>query len=458
MQKRLYLMIPCVILLLVGWLASSYLLPREWSQMAWEIPGIPSEYPLAQMFRPWLIGFGCYLPALGAFIYAWMGVMDRYISRAFLNSFFLCTIILTLIWFLGDFTDNMRNFKDFKDPTSETIRFYGTQLPMVFNLILPYTLLLGTLWALAKLSGTSEITGMLQSGRSIMRLCIPILLYGSMVAIYYGIFAFHWAPNASLYRSLTMDAISKQRGGIHSDFSIVFKNEVDQRIWRAEKPPTINHPGEPFMGIVIEQFKAPGKIDYEIFAEEASWDAGTRIWTFKNANKRFHKDGYTGEDIPYFEDSTPKTLTSNFDETPWQIISPSKRVDTNGTPAIYEILKARTGNDKERRKMNTEWHVRIARIFSCIILILIAIPCAINFQRRSPMAGVGIAIGIAAAMLLFYEIFPTLASAGFLPCWLGAWLTNFIYIWMACYLFRKRLAHRSIKEWFLHWRAERGIH
>lgn len=63
-----------------------------------------------------------------------------------------------------------------ESPLEGTFRFYLSQLPMILNLILPYTLLLGTLWALTKLSSSSEITGMLQSGRSLLRINSPVII------------------------------------------------------------------------------------------------------------------------------------------------------------------------------------------------------------------------------------------------------------------------------------------
>ena len=96
--------IPALVLFILGSLLAAYLVPKEWAQMIWEIPGSPDAYPLAQKMRPYLLLAGCYLPAFGAIVYGFMGTMDRYISRCFISSFLLCTAILTLIWLLADFT------------------------------------------------------------------------------------------------------------------------------------------------------------------------------------------------------------------------------------------------------------------------------------------------------------------------------------------------------------------
>lgn len=144
---------------------------------------------------------------------------------------------------------------------------------------------------------------------------------------------------------------------------------------------------------------------YELFADEATWDPASRTWTFRQAIKRNYSQEEPRQlnDVPVFAGQEYQTLKEHYPETPWQLISPNVRVDTQGTPALQEIIRSGTTNAKYLRSLQTEWHVRIARIFSCIILTFIAIPSAITFQRRSAMSGIGIALFLAAAMLFLYE-------------------------------------------------------
>lgn len=121
----------------------------------------------------WLILLGCFLPALGMFLYNRSSILDKYVARTWFTAFIMCTAILTLIYIIGDFADNVGDLMNLDAPLMGTFRFYLSQLPMILNLILPYTLLLGTLWALTKLSSSSEITGMLQSGRSLLESTPP---------------------------------------------------------------------------------------------------------------------------------------------------------------------------------------------------------------------------------------------------------------------------------------------
>ena len=441
--------LPAVILFVLGSLLAWYLVPIELEQMKWEVPGMPESYPVEQLCRPVFLGLLCYLPFMGACMYACMGTMDRYMTRNFVSYFLMCTMIMLLIYILADFTDNMERFRSrFDNPLLETFAFYGTQLPMFLYQILPYTLLMGTLWSLSKLCGGCEITGMLQSGRSLLRLCLPIFLMGTLVSLAYGICGFHWAPNGSMYREMVLKKAKNPDG---SAKPIVYRSDATSRIWRIQKPAMITNPGEPMQGVSIDQFdsKQRGKLLKQLRAAKATWNKQDSTWTLEEVYVR----ELAAPGVRPKDDTYAPVLTLDFPEKPYQIISPSQggRIDAMGTSALYEYIASGAGSREDRSKKRTEWHVRIARVFSCMVLVLLAIPSAVTFQRRGTMKGIGIAVLLAALMLFFYRVFPALGEAGLIQAWISAWIPNFLYIGIAIYLFRMNLAHRSFREW---WKAK----
>ncbi len=437
--------LPFVILAALGTLLAMTLVPQELEQMQWELSGMPENYPIEQKMRPILLMVLCYLPAIGALVYGFMGTMDRYMSRNFISYFLMCTLILLLIYMLADFTDNMERFRErFDNPLPTTFVFYGTQLPMFLYQILPYTLLMGSLWCLSKLSGTCEITGMLQSGRSLLRLCMPVFFFSALVALAYGIFGFHWASNGSLYRQVMLKPQLRLDGSL---MTCVHRNDATNRIWRIASPPTMENPGAPMRNLTITQFDSGvnGRRLHQYRAESAVWDKATSTWTLRNgALRRFAAPGERPQDDELFD-----SLTLDFIEKPYQIIAPTQsgRIDAMGTSALYEVIASGTGSREDRFKWRTEWHVRIARIFSCLVLVLLAIPSAVTFQRRGTMKGIGIAVLLAALMLFLYRVFPALGESGLMQAWISAWIPNVFYVFISIYLFRINLAHRTFREW-----------
>ncbi len=448
MMAILRRILPALFLLVLGTLMAFQLIPYELEQMHWEVPGMPESYPIEQKMRPILLLLLCYIPFIGAVFYSAMGTMSRYVSAQFITYFILCTFILLLIYILADYTDNMERFSSrFENPIRQSLLFYGTQLPMFLYQILPYTLLMGTLWCMSKLSSSCELTGMLQSGRSILRICRPIFLFSILIAMIYGICGFHWAPNGSMYRQITL---KQRRSGDDLPAPIIYRSESTGRIWRIAQPSEMRQLDEPMRGVIIEQFASdnPGKLIHQIHAKEAKWNKKESTWTF---NKVYQREMITPETIRPKADVYSDSITMDFMEKPYQIVSPSaqKGNESMGTSALYEFLSSNAGSSSERKSKRTEWHIRIARIFTCIVLVFIAIPSAVTFQRRSPMKGIGLAILMAALLLFFYRIFSTLGESGVMPAWLSAWASNFIYSFIAIKLWSDNLSHRSLKEWIL---------
>ncbi len=436
---------PLLVLAVLGTMLAGYLVPIELEQMQWEVPGMPESYPIEQKMRPLLLLVLCYIPAFGSLVYAFMGTMDRYVSRNFITYFMMCTLILLLIYMLADFTDNMERFRTrFENPLSAAALFYGSQLPMFLYQILPYTLLMGTLWCLSKLSGTCEITGMLQSGRSLLRLCMPIFFLSSLVALTYGIFGFHWAPSGSLYRQMMLKQQTKWDG---SPASRIYRSDATSRIWYIDSPARMDALGAPMKGLTITQFdpQVRGRRQLQYIADSAVWDKASSTWTLSGvAVRRFAPPDERPPD-----DELHDTLVCDFSEKPYQLIAPAQsgRIDAMGTSALYEFIASGAGAREERFKYRTEWHVRIARIFSCLVLVLLAIPSAVTFQRRGTMKGIGIAVLLAALMLFLYRVFPSLGESGLIQAWISAWIPNAVYICIGIYLFRVNLAHRTFREW-----------
>lgn len=445
MKNLLSRSLPALIFLALGLVLSMYLVPRELEQMQWEVPGMPESYPIEQQCRPLFLLLLCFIPFIGAVVYACMGTMDRYMSRNFITYFTMCTLILLLIYILADFTDNMERFRTrFDDPVTQALAFYGSQLPMFLYQILPYTLMMGALWSLSKFSGTCEITGMMQSGRSLLRLCMPMFFFSLLVSLVYGIFGFHWAPSGSLYRQITF---KQEKAADGSAPAVIYRSEANARIWNIEHPADMDNPGKPMCGVKIEQFDADtrGRLLCQYLAEKATWNKSESTWLLEKVHLR--------RMVPANErpgdDEYRESMVCAFDEKPYQIISPSQtnRIDAMSTSTLYEFISSGAGSHEDRCKKRTEWHVRIARVFSCLILVLLAVPSAVTFQRRGTMKGIGIAVLLAALMLFFYRVFPSLGEAGLIQAWISAWIPNVCYIGIAVYLFYKNLAHRSFREW-----------
>src|SRR5207247_4620324 len=101
-----------------------------------------------------------------------MRLLDRYVIRNFLQVYFYCIAGFISIWLIFDVSDNISTFIDQHVPLSLVARYYGTQIPQVFIILLPVSLLLSLLFALGRMSRANEVVSMLTAAVTLPRVLL----------------------------------------------------------------------------------------------------------------------------------------------------------------------------------------------------------------------------------------------------------------------------------------------
>ena len=189
------------------------LIPAEMEAVNQQLIGFPDSDVQAHLARPAIMAALCFLPALAALFYAFSGTLDRYIVRQFIGIFFICLTALMMIWLLVDLGDKMSDFRGVDNIFWTVTGFYITRSPAVLSVMIPYSLLLALLYSLGKLSASREIIAMIQSGRSLVRISLPLMLPGVFFSLLCLGLNYHWAPAAEG----NVDIILDEAGGKPAD-------------------------------------------------------------------------------------------------------------------------------------------------------------------------------------------------------------------------------------------------
>jgi len=100
-----------------------------------------------------------------------MKILDFYIIRKFLVTFFTAISLIILIVIVVDVSENIQDFLDGKAPVKEIITdYYFNFIPYFVNLFSPLFTFIAVIFFTSKLSGNSEIVAMLNAGMSLYRL------------------------------------------------------------------------------------------------------------------------------------------------------------------------------------------------------------------------------------------------------------------------------------------------
>src|SRR5205814_3546026 len=155
-------------------------------------------------------------------------LLDRYVIRNFLQVYFYCIAGFFSIWLIFDISDNISTFIDEHFGFALTVRYYATQVPEVFIILLPVSLLLALLLSLGPISRAHEIVSMLTAGVSIPRVLAPLIGMGLLSVAASFALNYSLAPHAEMAKK-NFIATARSREFIVQ--GQIFRNRTDDRTW-----------------------------------------------------------------------------------------------------------------------------------------------------------------------------------------------------------------------------------
>ncbi len=115
--------------------------------------------------------------------FSWMPTLDGYILRAFLVPFFILLFAFTLLFIIMDMYNDVSDFLDHKAGLATAVQYFMLKIPGNILFILPITVLLACMYALANLGRSRELTAIRASGISLSRCGLPIFIVGFCVML-----------------------------------------------------------------------------------------------------------------------------------------------------------------------------------------------------------------------------------------------------------------------------------
>ncbi|HYR12009.1 MAG TPA: LptF/LptG family permease, partial [Longimicrobium sp.] len=152
-----------------------------------------------------------------------MKLLDRYVTRQFLVTFFMLVLGLPLLFIIGDITDNIDTYMDRGVPLRRLGLAYVYQFPQFMVYAFPIAALVATVFTIGGLTRHQEITAAKAGGVSFWRLFIPIGLLSIVLSA--GAFGLSEVVPASMRKAAALrgEAVSTASNGPRINF--VFQTE-----------------------------------------------------------------------------------------------------------------------------------------------------------------------------------------------------------------------------------------
>lgn len=352
-------------------------------------------------------------------------IIDRYIIRKFLGTFFLTIALILAIAIVFDISEKIEDFLTRGASAKEIIvDYYLNFLVFYGNLFCSMIVFIATIFFTSRMTSNTEIVAILTGGVSFKRMMWPYFISASIVAgISLGLSHFVIPrTNVSMlhFKHTYIDMKQNER----------FKN-----IHRQIEPGHII-----YFGNYNNERRTGYQFSYEIFkdqrlvsklkAEFIKQDTATGIWKLDNYVLRTI-DANGKEKL-----QSGRKLDTTFTFKANEIVPKLYSVEMMDTPTLLDFIE----DEKLRGSENLafyeiEKHKRTSWPMATYILVLIGV--SISSKKSRGGLGLNIAIGLAVCVIyiFFMQISTTLATVGSFSPAMAVWFPNILFSFIGAYLY-----------------------
>jgi lipopolysaccharide export system permease protein len=361
-----------------------------------------------------------------------MRLHDRYFFRELLTPLAYCLGGFMAVWVSFFFFTKLDEMREAKLHALDVIEYCLASLPEFFLLVLPVLLLLALLYALTHHARHNEITALRAAGVSLWRLCAPYFIVGLLASGVYLALNEMAVPRCQAWTKeiLTRHVKNQEDSKVKTRFTGVnFDHQSARRHWHI-----VEYDTKTCVAISPDvRWWLADDAARRIIAERGTFTNGT--WVFFNAQVLQLKSVQENWRAQF---STNELTMPEFDETPAQIALDIKFSDAGGLMSsrsagvplvdLWPYLRNHPElASKDRANWWTKFHARIAAPWTCLVVVLMAIPFGAQSGRRNLFFGVAGSIFICFAYFVLQAVCFALGMSGILPSWLAAWLPNIFF-------------------------------
>lgn len=354
-----------------------------------------------------------------------MKLLDRYITRKFLGTFFFSLGLIILIAVVFDISEKLDDFIEKKAPLEKIIfDYYLNFIPYFANLFAPLFVFISVIFFTSRMAANTEIVAILNSGVSFRRLLYPYLLSSAIITALLIYFNGWVIPHSNK---------------VKLDFENVYiKNPVTFNLRN------IHRQIDPGTFVYLESYNNSENIGYRFSMEKL--EKGQRVWylnsdrirwdstTSKWHIERFYVRKFDGQLESMYNGIS---LDTTLDMHPSDFRRRMNIVEAMDNPTLTAFIR----EEREQGSNNinpylVEKYKRFAVPFSTFILTLIGVSLSSRKTRGGIGSQLGLGILLSFSYILFMQVFNTFAASGALPPIIAVWIPNLIYAGIAYYLVR----------------------
>ena len=343
-------------------------------------------------------------------------LLDWYIIRKFLGTFFFSLALIISIAIIFDISEKMDDFLERKAPLKAILfDYYFNFIPYFANLFSPLFVFISVIFFTSNLSANTEIVAILGSGVSFRRLLRPYFIAASVLALLSWYFNGWVIPHSNKVKLAFENTYIKNP--VRFEDRNIHRQIAPGNFIYLESYNNIDNTGFRFSMEKIEQ----GKRIFYLNSDRIQWDSTAQKWKIHN---------YYIRKINGMEETvnSGKELDTVLNLSPSNFKRRMNIVDAMDTPALNKFIE----EEKMEGSANVNTYLvekyrRISIPIATFILTLIGV----SLSSKKVRGGIGLqlafGIGLSFIYILFMQVSNTFAINGVMPPLIAVWLPNLIF-------------------------------
>ena len=352
-------------------------------------------------------------------------ILDRYIIRNFLGTFFLTLFLILMIAIVFDISEKIEDFVTKGATFREiTLDYYLNFVVFYGNMFSSMIVFISTIFFTSRLTSRSEIVAMLTGGQSFRRLMWPYFVSSLIIASLSYFLAHYIIPRSNVrminFENTYVNPKSSNR-----------YNDVHRQINPGHFVYMENYNAQRLSGyrFTYEVFK-DNMLEVKLYSDFINYDTATGNWRLDNYllrtitpdNDIVVKGARMDTSLPF----GPEVLSPDMLNTAMMT-----------TPKLKEFIQAEIMRGSEGiNAYKIELYRRTSFPVSTFILVLIAVSLSSKKTRGGLGLNVALGFGICVSYIFFMQVSTVFSTNGNLSPWTAVWLPNFIFLIVGLILYR----------------------
>ncbi|MBD5357672.1 MAG: YjgP/YjgQ family permease [Bacteroides sp.] len=352
-------------------------------------------------------------------------IIDKYILKKFLGTFFLSTILFLAVTAMFDITEKLDAF--LTAPLKETLfDYFASFLPYFFNQLSPLFVFISVIFFTSKMAGNSEIIAILSSGISFKRLLRPYMIGAAIIAAFTFALSNYILPPTNIKRIAYTNKYVKNK-----------KVESNINIQLQVSPGVVA-----YIGRFEDHNKTGYRFSLDHFNDKELVSRTTAMTARYDTTRTYHwilSDFMTRD----FDGMKEKIIRGSRLDTilpfePRDFMISANDQETLTTPQLTEYIeKQKMRGVANIKAFEIEKEKRIASTAAAFILTLIGMSLSSRKTKGGMGLNIGIGLGLSFSYILFSTVTSTFAISGLTTPFIAMEIPNVVYLLIGIILYRR---------------------